>query len=185
VNEVELLECLSVAKPSLEMASVLFYMAELTHKLIQDSQHVEGAYALLKESLQHLSISEGRADTGLCETLLHSYIIKLFTLLGFMPSWDTCTHSGEKLNLSAPLYLCASDFSVVPQEYAEYNDRRLTPTLIKWVNFMQKYPLPAILQVRTTEGERREIMGLLEILLGSTLTSPLRAHQFYESITLP
>ncbi|PIZ71851.1 DNA repair protein RecO [Candidatus Peregrinibacteria bacterium CG_4_10_14_0_2_um_filter_43_11] len=153
----------------------LFYMAEISTKLIHDEQCVEGAYPLLVDSLRSLSCHAHP------EVVLHTYLIKLLTLSGFMPAWNRCLESEQKLDLECPLYFRCTEGGVANQPCMEDNIA-LTPSIVKWVNFIQLSPLSDILKVTTSPHERQQVKKLLDVILGNILNYPLKSEVFLERI---
>lgn len=174
LDEVEILDACPIFDLGLKSHSILFYIAEITHKLIQEEQQIEGVYTLLLDTLEHLQYPDD------IEIILHTYLIKLLTILGFMAPWNRCAHSNIKLDIKEPLYLNASDASVISGTYATSNDMQLTPTFVKWINFMQNYPFADISNVSTTKKERIQVWELLQTVLQNILTKPLKSEEFLE-----
>ncbi len=176
LNEVELITARKVHEVDLKSKSILFYISEITNKLVADGQQVEGVYELLSDTLDHLDEIDGNN-----EAMLYGYLVKFLTLLGFMAPWDTCSRTNTKLNLSEPLYLNQLDASIVRSGYASPTDTRLTPSVIKWVNYMQKEPLPSIKNISASRGEQNEVWFILQSILGNILNYPLRSEAFLQT----
>ena len=102
INEISVVNSYSFFDSNINTQSILFYIAEITQKLIQDDQHIDGAYKLLLNTLNHL-------DSDKDKIVFHSYLIKLLTKLGFMAPWTHCSRSNIKLNLDENNFLCQKD----------------------------------------------------------------------------
>ena len=176
LNEAEILEVYAPLESDLRSKSILFYMAEITAKLVADGQECQEVYHLLSKCMNEFEESHS-------EILLHSYLIKLLTLLGFMGSWDTCSHSGRKLNLLEPHYLSARDASVVRSGYNEPSDVRLTPSVIKWVNYMQKEGFNTLKKVTPSHGEKAEVYFIMQSVFGNILNYPFRSEAFLHAVS--
>ncbi len=174
LNEAELLGSLTETK-ELDRHRVRFYMAELTHKLIQPEQELTGAYHLLEEALAAL---EG---TLKYETVLQTYLIKLLTLSGFLPPWNHCSSCNESLKIESPIYSSVQDNHVLCPMCASASDPLLKSPLVKWVYFMQKYPLSEVIRVQVLEEDQRFVWGWLQRLLDPLLSSPLRSEAFFRT----
>jgi len=171
LNEISVINPRSLFDSELRTKSILFYVAEITQKLIQDNQQIDGAYELLLDTLNHLN---GEKD----EIVFHSYLIKLLTKLGFMAPWNHCSRSNVKLDLMETNYLNHSEISLIKSEYASPIDKPLKSSLIKWVNFMQHYPLSEINKVNVKQGEQSEVWSLIQSGLRNILDKPLKSEEF-------
>ncbi|MBU0577572.1 DNA repair protein RecO [Patescibacteria group bacterium] len=173
LNESEPINTWGFADSDLRTKSILFYIAELTNKLIQDEQQIDGVYKLLQETLDHIDHNNEKS-----ELILYAFIIKLFGLTGFMAPWDRCARSNVKLNLTEPLYFDLHNGSVVKSGYNSPADPRLTPPLIKWVSFMQKYPFAAITKVAPNKGEKTQVWYMIKMMLENILNYPIKSEEF-------
>ncbi len=173
LDEVDILDARQLFDLDLKTKSILFYITEITNKLIQDGQHIEGAYTLLLYTLDHLNHDQHKN-----EVILYAYLIKLLTMLGFMAPWDKCSRSNVKLDLNEPLYLSVRDASVVRSGYATGADTRLTSPLIKWINFMQKESFAAIIKVAPSKGEQAQVWQIIQSVLQNILNYPLKSEEF-------
>jgi DNA repair protein RecO (recombination protein O) len=173
INDVMLMETMR-QKMNLQTHGILFYVAELTHKLIQDDQHVEEIYRLLVETLQQLRYAVNR------KVILQTYIIKLLTELGFMAPWNRCVRSNEKLNADQPLFFCLPDASAISQAYASPEDIRLSSPVVKWVNYMQSRPFAEVICIKTTVSQQQQVQQILEEVLKQVLGRPLKSKRFLE-----
>jgi DNA repair protein RecO (recombination protein O) len=173
LNEAFLINAIPDTKDT-ERHRALFYIAELTNRIIQINQHIEGAYDLLIDTLHHLEYSEKM------ETLLHSYIIKILTLSGFIPPWNKCAMCNDGLDLKNPISLNLLDFNLMCHKCATHKDRIIDPPFIKLVNFMQSYPLLDALKVKTEESDRQSVWQWIQVLLGNIFDKPIKAREFLE-----
>jgi DNA repair protein RecO (recombination protein O) len=173
LNEAELISCPIDEAIGIRTRSILFYIAEITNKLLAEAHQIEGVYELLQQTLSHLGRDERQN-----EVLLYAYLIKLLTLLGFMAPWNSCCRSGLKLNLNEPLFLSETEGSIVRNGYAAPNDKRLTPSVIKWVSYMQKENIDALRRISASPGERNEVWLIIKTILGSLLNYPLKSEAF-------
>lgn len=153
---------------------VLFYIAEITHRLIQTDQQIEGIYPLLRETLHYLK-SEEKTDV-----ILHAYLVKLFTLTGFLSPWNQCATCNEPLNISEPIHL-GDDANVICQGCSNTIHRRIEVPLIKWVNFLQHYPLPDALKVQVDQKDHQSVWLWLQGILGNLLSTPIKSEVFLQS----
>lgn len=176
LNEAEILEVYSPLESDLKSKSILFYMAEITNKLVADGQDCHEVYELLRECL-------GDFEEGSGEIILHGYLIKLLTQLGFMAAWDHCSRSSEAINLNRPHYLSMKDASVVQSGYQEALDMRLTPSVIKWVNYMQKQDFGALKRVRPSQGEKAEVALIMQGVFGNILNYPFKSEAFLHAVS--
>ncbi|MBN2096510.1 DNA repair protein RecO [Candidatus Peregrinibacteria bacterium] len=154
---------------------ILFYLAELTNRLIPSGQQAEGAYPLLQETLYHLQ------KTDRLETILHAYLIKLLTFTGFLSPWNKCGICDASLNLDDPICLHATDGHLLCPDCQSPADRPLSVPLIKWVNFMQQYPLPDTLRVSVKEEDSQSVWIWLQSILENLLSSPLKSEAFLKA----
>lgn len=176
LDEAEIMEVYAPLESDLRSKSILFYMAEVTAKLVADGQECQEVYKLLSECLSEFEESHS-------EIILHAYMVKLLTLLGFMAPWDICSRSNRKLNLAEPHYLSARDASVVRSGYAESSDIRLTPSVIKWVNYMQKEGFDTLKRVTPSHGEKAEVFFVMQSVFGNILNYPFKSEAFLHAVS--
>lgn len=176
LDEAEILQVYTPLESDLKSKGVLFFMAEVTAKLLADGQECREVYQLLNECLSQFEESHS-------EIILHAYLVKLLTLLGFMAPWDSCSRSGERLNLFEPLFLSGRDASVVRSGYNEPGDVRLTPSVIKWVNYMQKEELANLKRIRPSIGEKAEVYYVMKVIFGSILNTPFKSEVFLHTVS--
>jgi DNA repair protein RecO (recombination protein O) len=176
LDEAEILEVYAPLESDLRSKSILFFMAEITAKLVADGQECQEVYQLLSECMSEFEESNS-------EIILHAYMVKLLTLLGFMAPWDSCSRSNKKLNLMEPLFLSARDASVVRSGYNESADVRLTPSVIKWVNYMQKEKLTNLKRVTPSPGEKAEVYYVMQSVFGNILNYPFKSEAFLHAVS--
>lgn len=177
LNEVETIQSWEFHRADLRTHSILFYIAELTNKLVQDEQQIEGVYNLLVDAFSQID-----SDNEKSELVLYAFTIKLLCLLGFMAPWDTCSRSNEEISLTDPLYFSLQDGSVMKSGYNSPNDPRLTPPLIKWVNFMQKYPFAATSKVAPSKGEKVQVWYMIKMMLENILNHSIKSEEFLNMV---
>lgn len=175
LNEVDVIDAFSATK-DIEQHKVLFYLAEITHKLIQEDQQVEGVYPLLRETLEHLR------ETDRHEIILHSYLTKLLTMTGFLSPWNKCATCDDSLIAEKPIWLCMTHANVVCGNCKKAGDQLLELPLIKWINFMQHYPLSEALKVKVEEKEHRAVWQWLNGVIGNILSKPLKSEAFLQEV---
>jgi len=156
---------------------VLFYLAELTNRLIPPDQQTEGVYPLLQQTILHLQ------QTDRLETILHAYLTKLLTLTGFLSPWNKCGICDISLSLETPVCLHATDGHLLCPDCQSPADRPLSVPLIKWVNFMQQYPLSDVLKVAVQTADQQTVWLWLQGILENLLSSPLKSEAFMKTTT--
>ncbi len=171
LNEVELLQGFVDTK-DINKHSILFYIAELTNKLIQSNQQIEGVYQLLEDTIEHIENSDKS------NVILHSYLIKLLTLTGFLSPWDKCAKCNNKLNISNPVYLNAVDANVACGDCRISTDKVIDISLLKWINFMQNYPLSDALKVKVEKGDHKTVWRWLQSILNELFSGPIKSEEF-------
>jgi|GEM_PF-6970054 len=176
LDEAEILDVYAPLELNLKTKGILFFIAEITAKLVADGQECAEVYGLLKECL-----SQFDEDSG--EVILLGFMVKLLTRLGFMAPWDICSRSNQKINLTQPYYLSLRDASVIRSGYAESVDLRLTPSVIKWVNYMQKEGFENLKRVRPSHGEKAEVSFIMQRVFGNILNYPFRSEAFLQAVS--
>lgn len=175
LDEAEILDNFAPLELDLKSKSILFYMAEITAKLMAEGQDSREAYLLLKDCLHHF-------EENCNEVLLLSYMVKLLTLLGFMAPWNVCSRTSKKISLLQPHYLSLRDASVVQSGFAEGGDLRLTPSVIKWVNYMQTESFEHLKKVRPSRGERAEVTFIMQRVFGNIFNYPFKSEPFLQAV---
>ena len=170
LNEAYLLEGFLETK-NFDKHKILFFIAELTNKLIQTNQQIEGIYPLLKDVLNHIDSSKKP------DTVLHSYLIKLLTLTGFLPPWNKCAICNDKLNVKNTIYLNSVDANVVCGGCKTHADSIIDISLLKWINFMQNYPISDALKVQI-KNEDRKVWQWLQNILNNLISGPMATEKF-------
>jgi len=173
VNEAQLLSGLTETK-DIKKHRILFYIAELTNRLIQRDQQIDGAYPLLLETLRNLEIGIKM------DALLYSYLIKLLTLTGFLPPWNKCSACGKQLDLEYPVRLSGAHSNTVCHNCAQPSDLIIDAGLIKWVNFMQNYPPSESLRVNADKAQYESVWQWLKNILTDIFQKPIKAQEFLE-----
>lgn len=171
IKEVDVLSSHQIGVMSLGAQNSLYFLAELTHRLTAEEQETEAIFELWQNLMDCWPENKHKADA-----LLHAGVIKLLTELGFMASWQHCQSSHEKLNLDQAIYLNSENVSL--SHLPQASNEALSPTLIKWVNFMQSYPLSDILRVRPSEQEKEQVWKLLQSLIYPLLSQPMKSERF-------
>jgi len=159
----------------LKSRSLLFYMAETTHKLVAEEQECQKIYHLLREALMNF-------DTLSSESIFYAYLVKLLTELGFMADWSRCSETSEKLDLNRPYFLSTHDASLTTNVQLSLSGTPLSTSIIKWVNYTQKNELPQLKNIRPSERERAEIFFILKSVMGTLLNHPFKSEAFMQSI---
>ena len=59
-------------------------------------------------------------------------------------------------------------------------DSQLSVPLVKWVNFMQNYPLSDALKVKVDEKDHQSVWQWLQGVLGNLLSSPIKSEAFLQ-----
>lgn len=154
----------------------LFYIAEITNRLLPDGQRAEGVFELLSETLRHLAAGDDET------VMLQAYLVKLLTNLGFMAFFDRCSRTGEKLDLSQPVFFHAEDASAVSALAASAGDLPLLPPIVKWIHFLQRYGFADIRRVRPSADECRQVKQLTDAVIFHVLSGPLKSEAFLTSV---
>jgi DNA repair protein RecO (recombination protein O) len=175
LDEAEILDVFAPLEYNLKTKGILFFMAEITAKLVAEGQECNDTYTLLKDCLSQF-------EENSSEVILLGFMVKLLTQLGFMASWNICSRSNQAINLSQPYYLSLRDASVIRSGYAESADLRLTPSVIKWVNYMQKEGFQNLKKVRPSHGEQAEVTFIMQRVFGNILNYPFRSEAFLHAV---
>ncbi len=171
LKEINTLNSIRNAK-STDQYRLLFYFAEITQRLIQTNQNIEGVYQLTKETLTHLS-HEHRLDV-----LLHTYLVKLLSKIGFLPHWNICSDCHEKLNLNQKVYLSEADGHLRCEYCANSFDTLIKNKMVKWVNFMQNYDFNQIFKVNISKNEGKKTWEMIQKVIRNLLNYPLKSEVF-------
>ena len=171
LNEADIIDC-PVETKDINKHKILFYISELTNKLIQSGQQIEGAYPLLLDTLKHIDNSNKTA------VLLHSYLIKLLTLTGFLSPWNKCAKCNESLDINKPIYLSSVNANTACHSCATSTDKLIDTSLLKWINYMQNYPLSDAIKVKVEENDYQNVWQWLQNILGGLFDKPLRSEEF-------
>jgi len=177
LNEVEVISNPSLDLLDLKARSVLFYMVEATNKLLPEGHEATSSFDLLVDALCQFD-----GGQWISELVLYGYLAKLLTHLGFMGSFEECARSNVKLDLSEPLYLSSRDASLVRSGYADASDMRLKPSVVKWVNYMQKADFSQLKCIKPTYAEKKEVFYILQSLFTNILGVSLKSERFIVKI---
>ena len=166
IDEINVLN--SPEQKDLGSISRLFYLGEITNKLMQEDHLIPGIYELFTETIK-------KAD---CKISFQAYLVKLLTILGYMGHWNTCVDSDEKINLEKPIYLSGCALSQVEK------GRVLPIALVKWVNFMQKYPLIEIRKVKISKNEEEAVWQIIQWITRESLQIELKSEEFLQKSSI-
>ena len=175
LNEVESKTPIQETDLNLRSRSLLFYVAEVTHKLIPDGQECGPTFELLHDFLARFEISSA-------EPLFYGYLVKLLAELGFMADWSHCNESNQKLDLSQPYFLSVHDGSLTQQVYLAQGAPPLHSSLIKWVNFMQKADFEQLKKIRASQKECDDMNQLIKTILQTLTPHPFKSELFMKLV---
>lgn len=168
LNEVESQSLFEENTLDLHSRSLLFYMAESTQKLLAEAQPCQEVFELLLEALAHF-------DNQCGERVFYAYMVKLLTTLGFMQAWDESLEGGGKLDLNRTYYLCEREGRLKEDQFAGI---KVSSTLIKWVNYMQKESFEQVSWVKPSYEEKVEVFRILKSMMSNLLNYPLKSEVF-------
>ena len=171
IKEADVLSHCPIYKMNLNAQSALHFLAELTHRLTVEGQETEKVFELWQQLMIQWPNHELKSDV-----LLHAGVIKLLTELGFMASWQHCGDSHKKLDLTQRIYLNPEQVSLT--HLTSPHHISLSPTLVKWINFMQSYPLADVVQVNPSQQEKQQVWQLLQNLIYPLLNQPMKTEKF-------
>lgn len=175
LNEVESKTLFQEGQLDLRSRSLLFYVAEVTHKMVADDQECRPVFELLQDFLEGFESSSG-------ESLFYGYLVKLLTKLGFMADWSQCNESNQKLDLNRPYFLSAHDGSLTQHSYLAQGAPPLRPSLIKWVNFMQKADFEPLKKIKASQKESEEMNHLLRTIFQTLTPHPFKSEVFMKLV---
>jgi len=157
----------------LHTRSLLFYMAEATHKMTPEGQACQEVFELLTEALDHFNKQSG-------ELVFYGYMVKLLTTLGFMQAWNESAE-GVKLDLTLTHYLCERDGNLKTESHV---GAQLSPAVIKWVSYMQQHDFNALKQVTPSHQDKVELFGVLKSILKGLFNYPFKSEGFLNQARL-
>ncbi len=170
-KEAELISGCMIEKDP-EKHKIVFYVAELTNRLIKSGQQVDGVYPLLLNTLEYLKTSDKY------EIILHTYLIKLLTLTGFLSPWNHCAKCGTALTQDEQIWLSTADSNVICAKCTNSADEEVEVPHVKLVNYMQNYPLSDALKVQAGESEHQFVWKWLQGVTDNLLGSPMKSEKF-------
>lgn len=172
LREVESIRAIQPSKDN-QIHKTLFYIAEITGRLLQPQQQIEGVYPLLREVLYHL---EKGAHP---DKITYVYLVNLLSKIGFLADFSHCADCNEKLDLSQKNYLNKEELHLKCNYCASEQDEALTPSMIKWIHYMQSQELSKSLQVGGTEDQHKQFWQLITRALQHIISQPIKAEGFY------
>jgi len=173
LNEVDIVSPLAAQTSSLPAQSAQFYLFEFLDRLLPENDACPALFSLLRETLGLTA-----KETNKLPILITAFIFKFLTIQGFMASWKTCSKSNLALSEHDSLYLHHADASVVLQHHADYEDTPLPFPVVKWVNYLQHYPITDTLRVIPSELEQRYTWSVIHLILERLLSKPLHSEAF-------
>lgn len=171
LKEADVLDHCPLYTMDLNAQNAIHFLAELTNRLTIEGQDIGAIFSLWQELMRVWAEHEAKTDV-----LLHAGVIKLLTELGFMASWQHCGNSQEKLDIHQPIYLNAEEVSLTHLPHP--GSTAISSTLVKWVNFMQHFPLEDIVRVSPNAEEKEQVWGLLQKLIYPLLSQPMKSERF-------
>lgn len=142
---------------ALEQIGLMYYVCELTDKLIEETQTVLGSFELLRETLAYMKNHPG-------SIIARSYFeMKLLTLLGFAPELNRCVVGGqpfkddEQLRFSCVLGGVVSEAHNTTDELA----RPISVNALKWLRLLQRYPLDGVDKIKVDDDTTKQATSVL------------------------
>jgi DNA repair protein RecO (recombination protein O) len=148
-----------------------FMIAEISHKLIQTHQQIEGAYPLLREALEALQ------QTPKTDSVLYAYLIRLMTLAGFLPKWNQCALCGAEFDAHQPIFVHLGDAHALCGDCRHPADRPLKPGIAQWINTLQNHPMALSLRVKAVAEQHDDLWLWLKEVMQTVLPHPLRSDE--------
>jgi len=172
LNEAHLIESFP-QENDLDQHRALFMIAEITHKLVQSRQLIEGSYPLLLETLEEIRKTEK------FDSVLYAYLIRLLTLTGFLPKWNQCALCGTALQPQHPIFVRLGDAHAVCGDCKHPADRALKTGVTQWINYMQNYPMADTLRVKAEADQHADVWFWLKEVMQNVLSAPLRSEMVF------
>ncbi len=174
LNEIDIVDC-PVETKNINKHRTLFYITELTNKLIQAGQQIEGVYPLLLDTLNYINNSDKE------DVILHSYLIKLLTLTGFLAPWNKCAKCNKSLDVSNPIYISNINANAACHNCVTSVDKLIDTSLLKWINYMQNYPLSDAIKVKVEDSDYQTVWRWLQDILGNLFNYPIKSEEFLKA----
>lgn len=129
----------------LERIGLMYYLCELTDRLIEETQEAPGSFELLRETFHYIKNHE------VSSALVKSYFeMKMLSLLGFAPELHKCIGSGREIASGGDL-----SFSVRLGGVLQGDERMrdefayaISEDALKFLRLLQRYQLDEVAKVR-------------------------------------
>lgn len=143
---------------TLSQVGLMYYIGELTDKLIEETQTVPGSFELLRETLAYI---KRHPQSGSPRAYFE---MKLLTVLGFAPELKQCVVGRHALNEDEPIYFSTRLGGLVSENHRIADDlaKPISVSGVKWLRLLQQYPLEAVDKITiepTVAKETNQLLG--------------------------
>lgn len=158
LKEVKIINAIQDSK-ILKRHQILFYLAEITNKLLGIEEENTEVYRLF----QNLQITIDRVTHP--EICLFIYLIKLLTSTGFLGIWNECANCDSSIKLDQKTYLCSSRKHIICNNCRSYSDQEWPHRLVKLIYYIQKNPFKESLKINLNKEDSATMWNWLQSLL--------------------
>ncbi|MDO8535441.1 MAG: DNA repair protein RecO [Candidatus Omnitrophota bacterium] len=176
-SQCDLIEFFNPIRQSLEKLAYAAYMAELLDSVTTLSDKNEEVFNLLLNSLRLLC-----GDTS-SRRAARIFEIKLLSLLGLMPTLESCANCGKSVDSSAKFSVAQGGLICVNCLTSDVNAHTIMQGTIKFIEHIRALPFDKVARVKVANTVGRELESTLRKFLDFHIERRMKSMQFLKEIS--
>jgi DNA repair protein RecO (recombination protein O) len=175
-SQCDLIEFFNPIRQSLERLAYAAYMAELLDSVTTLGDKNEQVFDLLLNSLGLLS---GEASP---RRVARIFEIKLLSLLGIMPTLDTCANCAKTVDSSAKFSVIQGGLICKNCFKSDENARTIMQGTVKFIEHIRALPFEKVARIKVANAVGKELEATLRKFLDYHIERRLKSLEFIKEI---
>lgn len=171
-SQCDLVEFFNPIRRSLEKLAYAAYMAELLDSVTTLGDKNEQVFELLLNSLRLLS-----GDTS-SRRAARIFEIKLLSLLGIMPTLESCANCGKRVDSSAKFSVTQGGLICVNCLASDRNAHTIMQGTVKFIEHIRALPFEKVARVKVADAVGKELEATLRKFLDYHIERRLKTLEF-------
>lgn len=176
INAGEMIRSHQRLREELILSAYAAYLAEMTHRLVEDGERVEGLFDQLLAAFQAL---EDGKDAAIITNI---YEMNMLAVAGFMPQLDACVLCGG--NSSELIAWSASQGGVVCRSCRVRDPQAMEagPTVLKLLRLFQQVDLRRIGNINISPANKMQLSHLIRSYMDAQLHVRWKSRDFLDQM---
>ena len=175
-SQCDLIEFFNPIRRSLERLAYAAYMAELLDSVTTLGDKNEDVFCLLLNSLRLLS---GEASSRRAARIFE---IKLLSLLGIMPTLESCANCAGKVDASAKFSVLQGGLICKNCFKSDENAHAIMQGTVKFIEHIRALPFEKVARIKVANAVGRELESTLRKFLDYHIERRLKSLEFLKEI---